>query len=134
MARSGTMTTAAPQNAKSGAPYGWDPDCCAQQYVRDCLHANSRARTLIDALEAKVGVIYQRGRTELLSTHLPRPIFVAPQSATESVVEGLDSAEDSVLPPKVAKLREEIIRFGEAIPQYVRMAVCVPLRPKQSRY
>ena len=57
MARSGTMTTAAPQNAKSGAPYGWDPDCCAQQYVRDCLHANSRARTLIDALEAKVGVI-----------------------------------------------------------------------------
>ena len=57
-------------------------------------------------------------------SNLSRPVFIAAQSEAEArraqpqVFLELPSAADATsVPPKVAKLREEIIRLGEAVPQ-----------------
>ena len=58
------------------------------------------------------------------NSNLPRPVFIAAQSDAEArraqpqvLVELPSAADATAVPPKVAKLREEIIRLGEAVPQ-----------------
>ena len=107
-------------------PFGWGADQCVFAYMRDSLQAISRARSCMNTLEARIsGRGSNTGANSAAgNSNLPRPVFIAAQSDAEArraqpqvLVELPSAADATAVPPKVAKLREEIIRLGEAVPQ-----------------
>ena len=107
-------------------PFGWGADQCVFAFMRDSLQAISRARSCMNTLEARISDRSSTAGSNSATgkSNLSRPVFIAAQSEAEArraqprVFLELPSAADATaVPPKVAKLREEIIRLGEAVPQ-----------------
>jgi len=70
-------------------------------------------------LEAQVARGSEPLEKQADAMEMPHPTFVTETRSCTSVEKSSSACLNLVVSPKMSKLRDEIVRFGEAVPQYV---------------